>query len=71
VTYADFHLLVAAGKQQRVEGDAEVEAAKVCTVLIVFGSWSVRLSMFGRHVLTFPHRPRDTLRVPVTLWLVV
>ena len=37
MTYADFHSLASAGKQQRVEGDAEVEAAKVCTRLMVFG----------------------------------
>ena len=37
VTYADLHSLVSAGKQQRVEGDAEVEAAKVRARLIVFG----------------------------------
>ena len=37
MTHADFHSLASAGKQQRVEGDAEVEAAKVCTRLLVFG----------------------------------
>ncbi len=38
VTYADSHLTVSAGKQQRVEGDAEVEAAKVCTRLNLYGA---------------------------------
>ncbi len=37
MTCADSHSLVSAGEQQRVEGDAEVEAAKVCPRLIVLG----------------------------------